>query len=479
MEPSVRTTTTTTISSSFAHRARYSAAGAKLGHGKLEVPRAWAERQAARCIQRVARGGLARQQTARKVVANAKGKVGVVVTTHGEYGVFARSSVYSLVEHLPSPYHIVLVVNRSTDPITLRLVRDVRRRPDMQARVLEDDAGGLTRTWNIGIRLCKRAGCTSVILMNHDLVVNPSISHLVSACHEARKPNLLYFGPLMNRPGPEDHNQAQLGACAEDREPFVLEDAARADQKAPLNGAIMAFPIRVLEATKFDLVNYFDPSFPYGGNEVEWFHRAQARGGAGVVVPRAYVQHYKFGSWRSQGGHVRKSDAVYTAVQAGGRVPSCPQHDDSWERYLFSTDDVVLGLAEEKGWIPMWVSSDESMWMHKVKWNPCGFLPAWITDSLYCDSAHVDRLEPLGYVRTRFSQAGWSLTIWESHGKAEIMLRQHESVRTGAFEERLVGALRPAENCIEKVREASLGAGLRCQVRKMEGLGGIVRNRRS
>ena len=464
----------------FARRARHAAGGQTLKHREsISVPLAWAETQAARCIQRVSKRWLARQATASKVARSVKGKIGAVVTTHGEFGVFARSAVHSLIEYLPEPFHIILIVNKSSDPVTGRLTEELKRGKNTQVKVLTDDRGGLTRTWNMGIRLCRRAGCTSVILMNHDVVVDQSIRHLVSECHKAPKGDLRYYGPLMNRPGPEAHNQSQQGGGSIDKPPFPLVDRARSGQSAPLNGAIMAFPIDTLENNKYDSVCYFDPSYPYGGNEVEWFRRAQVKGGQGYIVPRCWVHHYKFASWRENSEVELASHCLYTIVSPGARVPSLPLEHGKWDTYLFSRDPLVLASAEAKGWTPMAICAGLGRAHHKIVWNPCGYLPNWVCTSLYCGAAYIDKLEPVGYIQARFDKRGAPLVVWEKNGLVEGMLRQHDADRTGALEACMASETGEADTYLERVQAASRAAGVRCHVRKLEGLGGIVSPTRS
>ena len=54
--------------------------------------------------------------------------------------------------------------------------------------------------------------------------------------------------------------------------------------------------IDILENNKYDELNYFDPSYPFGGNEVEWFDRFKKKGGIPIVVPRTFIYHYKLKS---------------------------------------------------------------------------------------------------------------------------------------------------------------------------------------
>ena len=48
-------------------------------------------------------------------------KTGVIITTHGFNGVYARQCLESFIRELPPNYFIVLYINESQDPVTLEL----------------------------------------------------------------------------------------------------------------------------------------------------------------------------------------------------------------------------------------------------------------------------------------------------------------------------------------------------------------------
>ena len=225
-------------------------------------------------------------------------KTGVVVTTHGAYGSVARKCVQSYIDHIPKPCYIVLIINVSDDPETEVLERQLLEDKTADVVRLEEDDGGLTRTWNMGIEKCKSAGCDVVILSNHDLYVESSISHLVSAAKRCPTESLYYFGPVTNNPGPAAGNQFQGSKHALNVDPHVLQN--HNNRLINLNGFLMCFPMRILNKNMFDSEHYFNPRLEYAGNETEWFDRFTAKGGLPILVPRTYVHHYKFASWRNQ-----------------------------------------------------------------------------------------------------------------------------------------------------------------------------------
>ena len=224
-----------------------------------------------------------------------KRKTGVVITTHGNYGRVSRECVQSFIEHIPKPCHIVLIINESNDPETEQLEKQLLLDDAADVVRLIKDTGGLTETWNLGIEKCQDAGCDVVILSNHDLYVNSSITHLVSAAKRCPYESNYYFGPVTNNPGPSDLNKLQGSTCALDTDPHVLSSHG---QLINLNGFLMCFPMHVLDDNMFDEKHYFNPGIKYGGNETEWFNRFVMKGGLPILVPKTYVHHYKFASWR-------------------------------------------------------------------------------------------------------------------------------------------------------------------------------------
>ncbi len=224
-------------------------------------------------------------------------KTGIVITTHGNYGSIAKRCLESFIANVTTPRYILLIINVSEDPETDRLERQLLKDGNVDVIRLMEDVGGLTKTWNLGIERCKNVGCKSVILSNHDLFVNSSIRHLISAADKCPSDSKYYYGPVTNNPGPALANKYQRSGQALNINPHIL---AMGRNLINLNGFLMCFPMHVLEDNKYDEENYFNPMIRYGGNETEWFNRFKLKGGLPILVPRAYVHHYKFASWRTK-----------------------------------------------------------------------------------------------------------------------------------------------------------------------------------
>ena len=232
-----------------------------------------------------------------------KKKTGVIITTHGNNGVFVKQAVQSFLAFMPSNIYLVVYVNESNDEITLQL-KELFPSIDVVYVVDQHKNGGLTGTWNQGIERCFMNKCENVILSNDDLFILPNIHYILQELDRCNDRELKYFGPLTNEPGPSNASQYHLFARRE--EPYRITQN--------LNGFFMAFPKHVLLVNKFDRANYFNPAYTFGGNEVEWNKRFLVKGGKPMVVPRSFVYHYKLKSWRKQKVVHNNPICIYTAV---------------------------------------------------------------------------------------------------------------------------------------------------------------------
>ena len=95
-------------------------------------------------------------------------KTGVIITTHGNNGIFIKQAVQSFLAFMPSNMYLVVYVNESDDKITLHL-KELFPSIDVVYVVDQHNNGGLTGTWNQGIEKCFMNKCDNVILSNDDL----------------------------------------------------------------------------------------------------------------------------------------------------------------------------------------------------------------------------------------------------------------------------------------------------------------------
>ena len=91
---------------------------------------------------------------------------------------------------------------------------------------------------------------------------------------------------------------AQYALSTQDESPQISQHMGNL---VNLNGFFMVFPIHVLidnQITVDGKSYYFDPQYPFAGNETEWFTRFTRSGGVPIVVSQTFIYHYKLQTWR-------------------------------------------------------------------------------------------------------------------------------------------------------------------------------------
>ena len=113
-------------------------------------------------------------------------KIGVVITTHGFNGVFIQQTLNCFLRELPDKAFIVLFINESNDSITLNLKNKYK---NVKIIYINDQikSGGLTNTWNKGIKLCLDNNCDIVVLSNDDILFDNNVCNILNECYENRK----------------------------------------------------------------------------------------------------------------------------------------------------------------------------------------------------------------------------------------------------------------------------------------------------
>tara|TARA_Y100000385_G_C13075578_1_gene631272 strand:- start:725 stop:1891 length:1167 start_codon:yes stop_codon:yes gene_type:complete len=275
-------------------------------------------------------------------------KVGVVVVTHGNNGILIRQCIYSFLQILPTDTYIVLYVNESEDKITLGLNEMF---PQIDYIYINDqhENGGLTGAWNKGIQNCVDNACEIIVIANDDILIDSSLEHILNEAENCPYDNLSYFGPVSNNPGPKDLNRTQAHTNYGTGS-FITHDN--------LNGFFMVFPAHSLLSNMFDHIHYFDPSYPFGGNETEWYNRFRAIGGTGFVVSDCLVYHFKLALWRLErkqliGDAKKVSFTVSIDNNNPIRSSRTSRLDFPEDRVFFANDVGSLHSCIQNGILPM------------------------------------------------------------------------------------------------------------------------------
>lgn len=317
-------------------------------------------------------------------------KTGVVITTHGYNGVYIRQCLECFIRELPDNFFIVVYINESNDSITLAL-QNSHATSNIQFIYVEDQKknGGLTGTWNRGIALCVENDCDVIIISNDDILFDHSINNIIWQCYKKQNEKC-YFAPLTNKPGPNKCklNMNQYALHPRNIESFISKYN---NSMVNLNGFFMVFSKNVLITNNFDSIHYFDPSYQFAGNEVEWFNRFKEKGGVPIIVPKTFVYHYKLASWRKK-NNTYINQCIYvvnTGLYDGKKLRICSNKKVKIPILYYTDHFLLIYKCIKKGIIPFYVSTTKETCKLKqriIKANPCNFLPYQYNISVYVDA---------------------------------------------------------------------------------------------
>lgn len=313
-------------------------------------------------------------------------KIGVVITTNGNWGINVKQCIECYLRELKNKF-IVLYINESSDPITLSL-KDLF--PEITVIYINDQKknGGLTATWNDGIDLCLNNNCNSIILSNDDILFDSSINNIIYECVNNNNKFQCYV-PLTNNPGPAKKNHIQYGIKPLDKIPIILN---KRGLNYDINGFFMVFPSTTLIKNKFDNKHYFDPKFPFGGNENEWYNRLLKKGGNAKLIYKTFIYHYKFARWRNNNNLNNKClYTINTGNYEGNKIyikPTLPID------YLYFTDNFnLIYECIRIGILPFYIySKDTKLIQRTVKTSPHKYLPNIYDISIYVDGNIIPKM---------------------------------------------------------------------------------------
>lgn len=227
------------------------------------------------------------QGSARK---SALSKVGIVITYHNNASRFTVPCLDSVLEHTPEPRFILAFDNESTEKESKDLPAFYKEK-DIRFIRIDDQTknGGLTGTWNQGIDLCIKNNCDKIILLNYDTVVDESWKIFIKKIVN----NNVCYGPASNKPG---WNKAGQNRTKE----YSLKNKDSVKIGSIINGFCMGFTKKALVANKYNLENYFNSQFSFGGNEFEWQDRFRKKKGKSLVVEGCFVYHHGLCGWKDR-----------------------------------------------------------------------------------------------------------------------------------------------------------------------------------
>jgi GT2 family glycosyltransferase len=162
--------------------------------------------------------------------------------------------------------------------------------------------GGLTRSWNCGIKQARECGAKFTVCANSDILFSKGWAEpLIAALNDGYE----LVGPVTNAPGhiiwqsvspfirPEHHamlddNEGHIDAIGQ-----FLRKKDIGSIESPINGFFMMGKTNSWISGGFDDNNVFNPAIPLKGNEVELQSRWRRLRYRTAIIPTSYIFHYR------------------------------------------------------------------------------------------------------------------------------------------------------------------------------------------
>lgn len=211
--------------------------------------------------------------------------------------------VFACLESLQAttPDACVLLLDDASPDYPYDRVLAWTRRP-LTAAIRFDVHGGLTRSWNEGLRHARQLGIPYAVCGNSDLLFSPGWEQpLLRALDQGYK----LVGPVSNTPGTTIGGRQDVAAwlaeyTLSDTPDSIATTAAKLLQcygytgyGSPLNGFCMMARTADWWEGAFDSQHVFNPANKMTGNEDELQARWRRRGWTTAVVPGSFVFHYR------------------------------------------------------------------------------------------------------------------------------------------------------------------------------------------
>ena len=307
-------------------------------------------------------------------------KVGFIITTYGNCGVFVDKLVESINHFIGDNKFIVVYINEKADDQTFNLSK---KYDNIELIFIENqyENHGLTGTWNQGIDLCFKNDCEIIILANNDIFITSDISYIIDESIKCSINELYYYGPVTNNPGGHNYQQYSNGPCYK-----PIETCYQDNKIWNLNGFFLVFPKHVLVKNKIgDL--YFDNNFPFEENEVEWHNRFLKIGGLPKVVYKTFVYHYKLKKWRKE--NIENDTCIFTII-TGGYENSLHNHhknnSSNMDFYCFTDNlNLVFECIKNNIYPILIFDQNKKLTQRTIKTSCHKYLPMNYKTSIYID----------------------------------------------------------------------------------------------
>ena len=242
-------------------------------------------------------------------------KIGIVLAYHNFVNKFILPCLNSIVDYSKCEKFVCVLDNESSHKDNYKVADFCKAHDDFLYVRIDDQHknGGLTGAWNNGIDLCIQNDCEAIFIMNDDILINESWEYFVSS---VISDNTIY-GPISNNPGHVWVDNKRI------KTQFAKNNQSRNENPIKVgfvNGFCFACTAKTFLNNMYDEKHYFNPDFPFEGNETEFQLRlfnltpthdnkqnkkmlgALLAHDRAMVVPRCYVYHYKNKAWKISGG---------------------------------------------------------------------------------------------------------------------------------------------------------------------------------
>lgn len=239
----------------------------------------------------------------------------MIIPTYSHFE-YARAAVRSLVRNGPrrgsAEYLVVDDHSPEWDSV------DWRSWPHPECRKIRfASRGGLTRSWNAGLRAAVAMRAEYAVCTNSDVLFSPGWFEPLA---EALEGGFRLVGPVSNAPGHTGRQDVRRYLP----EPVAVSDSARSlravaralrrERAAPvaswINGFFLMARTETWREGAYSRRCVFDPGFRMAGNEDELQTRWWERGWTMGFAPASYVFHYRSVS-RPEGLRIRSAAGAY------------------------------------------------------------------------------------------------------------------------------------------------------------------------
>tara|TARA_R110002073_G_scaffold336529_2_gene534771 strand:- start:1884 stop:2642 length:759 start_codon:yes stop_codon:yes gene_type:complete len=242
-------------------------------------------------------------------------KIGIVVAYHNFVNKFILPCLNSILSSIKHEKIIYVFDNESSHKDNYKVADFCNINNEFNYIRIDDQNknGGLTAVWNKGVDLCIHNECDIIFIINDDILINETWACFVSSITED---NTIY-GPLTNNPGHAWTNKNGVKIQYSNNRNGRHEDPIKVGF---INGFCFGCTSKTFVNNMYDEKHYFNPYFPFGGNETEFqirlFNLKPTSDkkqnqkildlldlhNRAVIVPKCYVYHYKNNAWRISGG---------------------------------------------------------------------------------------------------------------------------------------------------------------------------------